>query len=101
MLVAYVNSKGGVGKPEGKLVLNRMRTRDTISRELKAAAPSLGLSVAAATVRDLQPFRDAAQQGTVVTRMPPRAKEAAKDVTKLFEELILELYETSPKAANE
>lgn len=98
-VLSYAQTING-GRPEGRLILNRMRTRDTISRELKAAAPSLGLTVAAATVRDLQPFRDAAQQGTVVTRMPLRAREAARDATKLFEELILDLYESPPKAAN-
>lgn len=57
-------------------------------------------SCSAGTVRDLQPFRDVAQQGTVVTRMPPRAKEAAKDVSTLFEELALSFYGTPKMAAN-
>ncbi len=33
------------GRPEGRLVLNKMRTRDTISRELRAAARHLEYSV--------------------------------------------------------
>ena len=88
------------GRPQGRLILNRMRTRDTISRELKAAAPSLGLTVARSTVRELQAFRDAAQQGTVVTRMSRRAAAASHDLTRLFEELILDLYAEPPQAAN-
>lgn len=76
------------GRPAGKLILNRMRIRDTISRELVADAPSLGLEVAAAQVRDLQAFRDAAQQGSVVTRMPERARNAAEDLAALFHELV-------------
>lgn len=76
------------GKPDGRLVLNRMRARDTISRELKVAAPSLGLAVANTIVRDLQVYRDAAQQGTVVTRMGHRGVAAAAEVTQLFVELL-------------
>ena len=76
------------GKPEGRLILNRMRTRDTISKELKEAAPTLGVKCAEHVLRDLQAFRDAAQQGTVVTRMKKRNNEAAADVEALFSELL-------------
>jgi hypothetical protein len=48
------------GRPGARLVLNRMRNRDTISRELQAAAPTLGLAVANSLIRDLQVFLDAA-----------------------------------------
>ena len=54
------------GMPEGRLVLNKMKTRDTISRELREGAPKLGLQVAQNVIRDLQAYREAAQQGTVV-----------------------------------
>ena len=37
---------------------------------------------------DLQAFRDAAQQGTVVTRMKKRNNEAAADIKALFTELL-------------
>lgn len=74
------------GRPDGRLVLNKMRTRDTISRELKAAAPGLGIHVAEHVVRDLQAFRDAAQQATVVTRMR-RKTDAASELDALFCEL--------------
>lgn len=76
------------GRPEGRLVLNRMRTRDNISRELKKAAPSLGLSVGTSVIRDLQIYRDAAQQGTVVTRMGARGQAAAQEMSQLFVELL-------------
>lgn len=75
------------GRPEGVLVLNKMRTRDTISQELKEDAPHLGLKVASNIIRDLQAFRDAAQQGTVVTRFGRKGAEAAADVDALFDEL--------------
>jgi chromosome partitioning protein len=73
---------------EGMLVLNRIKVRDTISRELKDAADQLGLTVAATPIRDLQAFRDSAQQGTVVTRMGYRGREAAQDVSQLFAEIL-------------
>lgn len=79
------------GRPEGRLILNRMKSRETISRELKGASQSLGLHVAERVIRDLQAFRDAAQQGTVVTRMRTKANSAASDTSALFEELLGEM----------
>jgi chromosome partitioning protein len=99
-VLKYAQSING-GRPEGRLVLNKMRKRDRISRELQDAAPTLGLTVARSTIRDLQPYRDAAQQGTVVTRMGARGQEAAQDITQLFVELLtdkLRFVEPVPKA---
>jgi chromosome partitioning protein len=76
------------GRPQGRLILNRMRKRDTISRELQAAAPQLGVAVAKSVIRDLQIYRDAAQQGTAVTRMGSRARDAATELAQLFLELL-------------
>jgi chromosome partitioning protein len=76
------------GRPEWFLVLNKIRRRDTISNELRAAAPQLGIRAAKHAVRDLQAFRDAAQQATVVTRMGQKAAPASADITRLFSELV-------------
>lgn len=76
------------GRPEGKLILNKMKTHDTISRELRENAPFLGLRVPAYVIRDLQAFRDAAQQGTVVGRMGRKGVQAAADIDALFQELL-------------
>jgi chromosome partitioning protein len=76
------------GRPDGRLILNKMRTRDTISRELQSAAPDLGVGVAKTVIRDLQAYRDAAQQGTVVTRMGRKAQQAAVEIAQLFDELL-------------
>lgn len=76
------------GKPEGRLLLNKMRTRETISRELRTAAAGLGIAVAETVIRDLQAYRDAAQQATTVTRMTRRADQAASEVHRLFDELL-------------
>ncbi len=75
------------GRPGGRLLLNKIRTRDTISRELRAAAPGLGVEVLGNVIRDLQAYRDAAQQGTVVTRMIRKGKLAADEMEKLCAEL--------------
>ena len=76
------------GKPEGRLVLNKMKTRDTISHELREDAPKLGLQVAQHVIRDLQAYRDAAQQGTVVGRFGRKGLQAAADMDALFTELV-------------
>jgi len=76
------------GRPDGRLVLNKIRARDTISRELREAAPNLGVGVARIAIRDLQSFRDAAQQGSVASRMKRKGQEAAKDIDDLCRELL-------------
>lgn len=81
------------GRPDGRLVLNKIRARDTISRELREAAPNLGVGVAKTAIRDLQAFRDAAQQGTVASRMKRKGEEAAKDIEDLCRELLREYIE--------
>ncbi len=86
-LLKFAQSING-GRPEGRLILNRLRKRDRISRELTEAAPVLGLTVARSTIRDLQAYRNAAQQGTVVTRMGSRERDAAAELTQLFVELM-------------
>jgi chromosome partitioning protein len=76
------------GRPEGRLILNKMRTRGRISREIRDAAPSLGVSVAHHSVRQLEAFVDAAQQGSVVTRMKSASKIARDDIERLCSELM-------------
>ena len=79
------------GRPEGRLLLNKMKSRETTSRELKKVSQSLGLVVVEHVVRDLQAFRDAAQQGTVVTRMGTRGVQAASDMQSVLKELFADL----------
>jgi chromosome partitioning protein len=89
------------GRPAGKLLLNKIPTRDIISRELRAAAPGLGVDVAAGVIRDLQAYRDAVQQGTVVTRMSRKAKPAADEIETLCTELLADImFKRSKDSAN-
>lgn len=76
------------GKPEGRIVLNKMKTRDSISKELSAAAQTLGVKVASTVIRDLQAYRDAAGQATSVSRLGKKGKGAADEVDALFRELL-------------
>jgi chromosome partitioning protein len=86
-VLRYAQAING-GRPEGTIVLNRMRTRDTISRELGLAARELGVAVANTVIRDLQAYRDAAQQGTTVSRLGKRAIPAAAEIDLLFQGLV-------------
>lgn len=85
-ILRYAQGING-GRPEGRLVLNKLRSRDTISRELQAAAPNLGLQVMEQSIRDLQAFRDCVQQGTVVSRLGRKAAQAASDIDAFCDEL--------------
>lgn len=79
------------GKPEGRILLNKVKRRDRISRGLPEAAAALGVSIFDAQIRDLQAFRDAAQQATTVSRMKPFAMEARLDMEAFYEELLAPL----------
>jgi chromosome partitioning protein len=76
------------GRPEGRLVLNKLRRRGKTSNELRVAAPSLGVAVASAVIHELEVYRDAAQQGTVAARLGARGALAAAEIAALAEELI-------------
>jgi chromosome partitioning protein len=99
-LQGYAQGING-GRPEGRLVLNKMKTHDTISRELRDNAPKLGLQVASCVIRDLQAFRDAAQQGTVVGRFGRKGLQAAADMDALFTELVGEAMAVKRQAGRQ
>lgn len=82
------------GRPAGLIVCSRIKRRSRISRELPAVAQQLGITVAQTKVRELEAFRDAAQQATVATRMP--GTEAGKDAKALFEEILARLPVVAP-----
>jgi chromosome partitioning protein len=86
-ILRYAQELNG-GRPEGRLVLNKMRTRGRISREIREAAPSIGVTVAHHSVRQLEAFVDAAQQGSVVTRMKTAPQNARDDIERLCSELM-------------
>lgn len=79
------------GLPKGVLVLNKMKSRGRISRQLRKEAPKLGLQVASGVIRNLEIYCDAPQQGTVVTRLSKKVPAASKELHALFLELLDDL----------
>jgi chromosome partitioning protein len=75
------------GRPTARIVLNKVRVRERTSRELLAIAPKLDMEVTSSVLRDLQLYRDAAQQGTVVTRMRASAGTARDEMIELCREV--------------
>ena len=98
-ILKYAQTLNG-GRPEGRIVLNKMRTRDSISAELRLAAPTMGVAVASTHIRDLQAYRDAAGQATSVMRLGSRAKPAAMEMDALFRELLGDRLEELLKNRN-
>lgn len=96
-ILKYAQGING-GRPSGRLILNKFKKRESISRELMEAARQFGVSVANQPVRDLQAYRDAAQQGTVVGRLGKRGAGAAQDLEALFQELVGDLVRVESKA---
>jgi chromosome partitioning protein len=86
-ILQYAQKING-GRPEGRLVLNRIKKREKISRELREAVPSLGLVVSETVIHDRSAYRDAAQQGTVVGRMGKKVSAEATEIDRLFRELL-------------
>ena len=77
-------------------VLNKVKRRTRIFREIAELAPSLGLRVTQSSVRDLQAFPEADQRGTVVLRMKPdnvTVRNARTDLSNLFREILIQKEE--------
>jgi len=51
-------------------------------------------------IRDLQAYRDAAQQGSVVARMGKKNAQAAADLSALFHELVDPFVKKGKKVGN-
>lgn len=86
-ILQYAQKING-GRPGGRIVLNRIKKRERISRELRDAVPSLGLMVCETVIHDRSAYRDAAQQGTVVGRMGKKVFGEATEIDRLFRELL-------------
>jgi len=72
----------------GRLVLNRLRSdRYILTRESRQAATAAGAPVCTSVLRLREAVADSPGQRSVVWRMGRRAKDAATEMTNLFEEL--------------
>ena len=76
------------GMPPAIIVLSMVGKTYRLTKDMKAAAAALSLSVASTAVTLRQIYADAPGQGTVVWDMGSRAKEAANEIGELFQELL-------------
>lgn len=74
------------GLPRAVLAPNKLQVQYRLSRELLAAAESLGIP-ATSGLRLRQAYADAAGQGTVVWRLGRRSAAAANEIKELFDGL--------------
>jgi len=77
----------GGDRPEAILIPNKIQKRLRLSQELLNTAEELGIHVSQGLgLRSA--YADAAGQGTVVWRMGSSAREAKREITTLFEDVI-------------
>jgi chromosome partitioning protein len=75
-------------KPSAHLVLSRIRgDRFLLTRDARVAVQALGLPVCEQSIRLREAVADAPGQGSVVWKMGPRAKQAAREMLGLIEEV--------------
>lgn len=75
------------GIPRSVIVLSMVGRNYRLTQDMKEAAASLELPVAAQSLSLRQVYADAPGQGTVVWNLGTRAKEAAEEIRLLFNEL--------------
>lgn len=86
-LLKYAQRING-GRPQGRIVLNKVKKRDRISGALPEAATRLGVTPLVSQVRDLEAFRDAAQQATSVAFVKRTTNHARNDIEALCSEIL-------------
>jgi chromosome partitioning protein len=78
------------GRPEAIVVLSMVGRHYRLTQDMKAAAETLGLRMAKTWLILRQVYADAPGQGTVVSNMGIRARDAAQEVDALFREILPE-----------
>ena len=78
------------GAPRAKVVLSMVGKNYRLTQDMKDAAKALKLSLVDTPLTLRQIYADAPGQGTVVWRMGSRAKDATKEIERLFRELLPE-----------
>lgn len=87
LVVKEVQATRAGGLPYVRLVPNKLQRRYRLSQELLYAVQEVELS-ASTGLSLLSAYPDAAGQGTVVWRMGSKAGKAAREMNRLFEEII-------------
>jgi chromosome partitioning protein len=76
------------GIPSAVIVLSMVGKNYRLTKDMKDAATALQLPLATTAMILRQIYADAPGQGAIVWNMGSRAKEAAKEVNKLFREIL-------------
>ncbi len=85
----YANTLNPANPPLARVILNRTKTRSRLLQDARSAENGLGIPVFKNIVRDLDAFRLAAQDQTVVWKLPKGAGiNAGSDLKALFTEVM-------------
>lgn len=76
------------GSPDAVLVLSMVGKTYRLTQDMKDAAKALGLPLAKTALTLRQIYADAPGQGTVVSRLGARGREAAQEIEALFREVL-------------
>lgn len=76
------------GYPSAVIVLSMVGKNYRLTQDMKDAAAALGLPMASTPLILRQIYADAPGQGTVVSQLGSRGREAAGEVDKLFREIL-------------
>jgi chromosome partitioning protein len=76
------------GKPKAVIILSMVGKTYRLTQDMKDAAAALNLPMASRPLTLRQIYADAPGQGTVVSNMGSRAKEAAQEVDHIFREIL-------------
>ena len=79
------------GMPRAVIVLSMVGRNYRLTKDMKEAARTLGLPLAETAITLRQVYADAPGQGAVVWKLGTRAKDAADEIGRLFDELLPEL----------
>ncbi len=76
------------GQPKAVIVLSMVGRNYRLTKDMKEAARALELPLAETAITLRQVYADAPGQGAVVWKLGTRAKDAADEIGRLFEELL-------------
>jgi chromosome partitioning protein len=76
------------GLPQALFVPNKIQVNTLLSNDLMSTAAEIGIPVVQTPVRLRQVYADAPTQGTTIFRMGNRARDAIKELSELFTEVM-------------
>ena len=75
-------------KPDAVIVLSMVGKNYRLTQDMKDAASALGLPLASTAMTLRQIYADAPGQKAAVSKMGARARDAAKEIEQLFQEIL-------------